>query len=101
MMGKQKSTMGQLLSTFRFERKMARDKAEKQLWEDNNLSNPTKRQGYEIHESSVHDREGNTVIGLELWKRIDTKVVQISVDVKSQEIKQGTKAAEPVGSLYE
>lgn len=83
----QKSTMGRLLSTFRFERKMARDKAEKELWADNNLANPTKRQGYEIHESSVTDKDGNTVVALELWQRIDTKRVQISVDVKAQEIK--------------
>lgn len=96
-MAKPRTTMGQLLSTFRFERKMARDRTEKQLWEDNNLSNPTKRQGFEIHESSVIDKEGNTVIGLELWKKIDTKVVQISVDVKSQEIKTTSE----IGDLYE
>lgn len=89
-----KTTMGRLLSTFKFERDAARKKAEDALWEKNGLGNPQKRQGYEIHEHMVHDREGNTLIVLELWQKIDESRVQISVNVESKDVEE-PKVEEP------
>jgi hypothetical protein len=67
---------------------MARDKLDRDLWERNKLDNPTKRDDYEMRQSEVTDKEGNTVIKSELWQKIDEARVQVSINVVSKELKE-------------
>lgn len=81
-----RTIMGRLLTDFRFRRNEARRQLEDKLWEDNKLKNPKLRGGYEVREQSVHTKDGDQIIELQLWKKVDSVATKISVDVKSEEI---------------
>lgn len=91
---KEPTLMGKLLSRVRFERKIARERAEAALWERNNLSNPTTRDGYKLAETKVVHRDGKEVTELRLYKLIDAAVVTVSSEVHSE-------IAEGIGRLRE
>lgn len=94
MISQSKTTMGKLLSHFRYEREQVRQAAIEKLWEQNDLSNPKRREGYEVHERLVHDKDGNTIIVVELWKRIDDKRAEIKVNVEANTIEVSDEVAE-------
>lgn len=81
---KEPTMFGKLLNRVRFERTMAREKAETALWERNNLGNPTKRDGYKLAETKVVHKDGKEVTELRLYKLIDAAVVTISSEVSSE-----------------
>lgn len=82
-----KTIMGSLLNTFRYERQRAREKAQADLWERNQLNNPTQRDGYKIEESVRVGKDGHESTGYTLWKKIDEIAIDVSIDVKSEVMK--------------
>lgn len=95
-----RTTMGRLLSTFKVERDQARKKLEEDLWKAHDLESEKSRSGYEIHESRVHNSDGDTVIKLELWQKIDEKVVTVSVQVKT-DAEEEAKPSEELEDLLD
>lgn len=99
---KRRTTFGTLLTDFRFKRQQARNKAEADLWDRNKLSSKEfgkqeqLRAGHEIHEKSIHNKDGEQFIELQLWKKIDTIAVKVSSNVKAEqiEVKQGASLEE-------
>lgn len=81
---KQPTLMGKLLNRVRFERIMARERAEAGLWKRNNLENPKTREGYKLAETKVVYTDGKEVTELRLYKLIDAAVVTISSEVSSE-----------------
>jgi len=79
--------MGSLLNTFRYERQRARDKAQRDLWDRNKLSNPVQRDGYKIESEVRVGKDGREVTYFALWKRVDEEAIEVSIDVKSEVIK--------------
>jgi hypothetical protein len=80
-----KSTLSTLISVFSFARSQARKNAEKKLWDRNKLSNPTKRGGYDVRETTTNIG-GKTIIIQQLWKKIDEVRTEIVADISVTEI---------------
>lgn len=74
---------GKLLNRVRYERMIARDKAERELWKRNNLDNPAQREGYKLAETKVVHRDGKEVTELRLYKLIDASVITVESEVRS------------------
>lgn len=87
---KRKNLIGNLLTDFRNKRELALQEARHKLWKRNKLANPKKRDGYEIREVSVHG-DGRQRTHLQLWKKIDEVVVEVSANVQAGEIKSETE----------
>lgn len=83
---KRKTMMGTLLTDFRAKRHEVITKSANEIWKKNKLDNPTKRGGYEIHESQVHMPDGSLVVVTQLWKKVDETRVKISHNIKSDKI---------------
>lgn len=86
-MQRKKTIMGSLLNTFRYERQLARDKAEKDLWERNKLGNPAQRTGYKVESDVRVGKDGHESTHYALWKRIDEIAIDVSIDVKTEVMK--------------
>lgn len=78
---KKRTTFGSLLSHFQFERKIALENAERDLWERNKLLNPTKRDGHKIVELSSVNNDGSTTHSVQLWELIDEEKLKVSTSV--------------------
>lgn len=80
-----RTLLGTLISTFRFERDRVRREAIEDIWARNKLANPKVRGGYEIREhESCHD--GTATIRVQLWKKVDEKVMVVSSKISSEEV---------------
>lgn len=89
-----RTPFGTMLSNYRYQKKLMIDKAYAILWKRNQLDNPTKREGYEMRESTVHAQDGSTVTRIELWKRIDYERVKISTSVNAETLTDDVKVEE-------
>lgn len=81
-----RNLMGTLLTAFRLERNKVRENSEEELWERNKMANPKLRAGYEIREKVIHTRDGDQVIEMELWGRVDSIATKIHADIKKEKI---------------
>lgn len=88
---KRKTLMGTLLTDFRAKRHEIINKSAREIWKKNKLDNPTKRGGYELHESQVHMPDGSLLVVTQLWKKIDETRVKISHSIESDKIEATTE----------
>lgn len=89
-----RTPFGTMLTNYRFYKSEIIRKARNSLWERNKLDSPTKREDYEIRESTVHAQDGSTVTKLELWHRVDSERVKISTSVQAEILKDDVKVEE-------
>lgn len=85
---KKKTLMGSLLNKVRFEREQTRRAAIQKLYDDNGLSNPARRDGYKVAETTTLARDGVEITEYRLYKLIDSVVTRVGTTVDA-EIKQG------------
>ena len=95
----QKSTLGSLINRFRFERQMARDRLQTEVWKRNKLDNPVKREGYEMRVDERRTRDGGQTIHVELWKKIDSETVQLEIDAKVVSVEKDVDKSDAIGDL--
>lgn len=93
-MANPRTTFGTLIRNFHFQRKMALEKGEQDLWERNKLADPTKRKGYKVVETSSVNNDGSTTHSLELWKRVDQEHIRISTNVEVNKLVEENKETE-------
>lgn len=89
-----RTPFGTMLSNFRFQKKMAIEKATADLKKRNKADNPKYDEKFEVRESTVHAQDGSTVTRLELWQRIDEERVKISTSVVAEIVKDDPKEEE-------
>jgi hypothetical protein len=91
---KKKTLMGTLLTDFRAKRYEIITKSANEIWKKNKLDNPTKRGGYELHESQIHGTDGSLIIVTQLWKKLDETRVKISANIEAGEVEATKEVAD-------
>lgn len=70
-----------IINRLRLEREISKKAAEKDLWDNNGLSDPSSRNGYKIIETKAINKDGSQIISYRLYKLIDEVEVNMGVDV--------------------
>lgn len=85
---------GNMLVNFRFHRDQIIDRAKRNLWDRNKLSNPTARTNYKIVQTEARSADGTVTYALELWHLVDVERVRISTSVTAEILKDESKKDE-------
>lgn len=78
---------GKMLNRLRYERQVAREQAEADIWKRNGLDNPNQRNGYKLAETQRVNRDGTEITELRLYKLIDSATIVLSAEVSAQIVK--------------
>ncbi len=92
-----KTPFGTMLNNYRYEKRRMIDKvvlAMKKKHGADQYKYNNEGDEFEVRESSVHAKDGSTVIKVELWKRLEVERVKISTSVVAEKVEDEIKVEE-------